>query len=219
MLDYFLFFTIFTIVFSYKFPKTTWYCPNCRFGGDENSVPDLYYCFCKKEIDPSPDLYTGTAPHACQSSCGLFLILIGIIGTVVLTFTPVKINNVSFDVHTMLYCVLMVILGVQTVSFSIITGAYARIVKLYPINDNFLERFFTLQFEKGVVTGIVLFLTGIIISVVGVLAWMKTGFGSLLPASMLRLLLPAVLTLSIGWQIIFTSFLIGIFQIKTKYRN
>ena len=54
---------------------------------------------------------------------GLFLIILGSIGTVVLTITPVKLNNVSLDVHTMLYCVLMVILGVQTLSFSVITGA------------------------------------------------------------------------------------------------
>jgi glycosyltransferase involved in cell wall biosynthesis len=147
---------------------------------------------------------------------GLVLIVLGSLGTGILTFTPVKINNVSLDVHTMLYCVLMVILGVQTVSFSIITGAYARIVKLYPANDKFLERIYSFPVEKGVIAGVILFIAGLALSVAGVSIWVKTGFGKLMPASMLRLLLPAVLTLSIGWQIIFTSFLIGIFQIKTR---
>ncbi len=149
---------------------------------------------------------------------GLFLIILGSIGTVVLTITPVKLNNVSLDVHTMLYCVLMVILGVQTLSFSVITGAYARIAKLYPVEDKFMENILAFPVEKGVLAGSILFAFGIALSVAGVLIWVKTGFGKLMPASMLRILLPAVLTLAIGWQIIFTSFLIGIFQIKTKDR-
>lgn len=147
---------------------------------------------------------------------GLFLMALGIAGTAALSFTTLRINNVSFDVHTLLYCVLMVILGVQTVSFSVITNTYARRVNLYPAGDKIMEGLCSFLTGKGLVAGVVLFISGLALSVAGVYIWAKTGFGKLLPVSMLRLLLPAVLALSIGWQILFTSFLIGILQIKTK---
>jgi len=150
---------------------------------------------------------------------GLLLIALGMAGTSILSFTTIKINNVSFDVHTMLYCVLMVILGVQTVSFSIITNAYARKVNLYPSGDGFMEKLYSLSVDRGLVVGAVIFISGMVLSIIGIQTWAKTGFGRLLPVSMLRILLPAVLALSIGWQIMFTSFLLGILQIKTKDRT
>ena len=115
----------------------------------------------------------------------------------------------------MLFSVLMVIIGVQTVSFSVITNTYARRVRLYPVKDNLLEKLASLSLEKGLIVGSTLFIFGLTMSIVGLVIWAEKSFGDLMPSSMLRLLLPAVLTLSIGCQIIFTSFLIGIFQIKT----
>jgi glycosyltransferase involved in cell wall biosynthesis len=150
---------------------------------------------------------------------GLFLTVLGGLGTILLSFKAVRIGNISFDINTMLFCVLMVILGVQTISFSIITSAYARIIKLYPVNDKFMESFYSFSVLKGAVTGVIIFLIGIFLSAAGISVWAGAGFGSLMPASLLRLLFPAVLALSIGWQIIFTSFLLGIFQIRTKYIN
>ena len=150
---------------------------------------------------------------------GLFLTIIGGIGTIILSFATVRIGNISFDINTMLFCVLMVILGVQTIGFSVITAAYARIIKLYPVNDKFMEDFYSFPVVKGVILGIILFILGILMSIVGVSVWVHAGFGKLLPASLLRLLFPAVLALSIGWQILFTSFLLGIFQIRTKYQK
>ena len=146
---------------------------------------------------------------------GLLLTILGLTGTTILSFTSIKINNISFDVHTMLFSVLMVIIGVQTVSFSVITNTYARRVRLYPVKDNLLEKLASLSLEKGLIVGSTLFIFGLTMSIVGLVIWAEKSFGDLMPSSMLRLLLPAVLTLSIGCQIIFTSFLIGIFQIKT----
>ncbi len=147
---------------------------------------------------------------------GIFLMILGLAGTVVLSFTSIKINHVSLDIHTMLFSVLMVILGVQTISFSVITHAYARIVKLYPAGDSMMERLSSLSLEKGLILGATLFFLGLAMSAAGVVIWAEKGFGDLMPASMLRVLLPAVLALAMGVQILFTSFLLGVFRIRTK---
>jgi glycosyltransferase involved in cell wall biosynthesis len=147
---------------------------------------------------------------------GLLLILLGLIGTCVLSIAPVRINNISLDVHTLLYCVLAVILGVQTVSFSVITNTYARTVKLYPVNDRLMDFISSFSVEIGVLVGTVLFISGLALSAAGITIWGRTGFGNLMPSQMLRILLPAVLAMAIGWQFIFTSLLLGIFRIKTK---
>lgn len=147
---------------------------------------------------------------------GLILIILGLAGTGVLSFTTIKINHVFLDVHTMLFSVLMVILGVQTVSFSIITHAYARIAKLYPVEDSIIEKLSSLSLEKGLIAGVVLIIFGFVLSAAGLIIWAEKGFGSLMPASMLRILLPAVLAMAIGLQILFTSFLLGVFRIRTN---
>ena len=39
-----------------------WFCPQCRHEYPKSDIPRDYYCFCKKEINPPPNLWH--APHS-----------------------------------------------------------------------------------------------------------------------------------------------------------
>ncbi|HRU38281.1 MAG TPA: glycosyltransferase family 2 protein [Candidatus Goldiibacteriota bacterium] len=146
---------------------------------------------------------------------GIFLIIAGLAGTIALSLTSIKINNVSLDVHTMLYSVIMVILGVQIVSFSLISRAFADRMKLFPAKTKLMSFLSSFSMEKGLISGSLLFIAGFALSSAGVIIWANRSFGDLVPSNMLRLLLPAALSLCIGLQVIFTSLLLAVLSIRT----
>lgn len=75
-------------------------------------------------------------------------------------------------------------------------------------------KFFTV--EKGIILGIILFIAGIVASILSVNVWSKASFGELDPTRSLRLIIPAFTAIVLGAQLIFASFFIGILQIKHK---
>ena len=70
--------------------------------------------------------------------------------------------------------------------------------------------------NKGIAIGFILFLLGIIISILGIVVWKKESFGQLDPTFVMRLLIPAVTVIIIGIQILFASFFIGILNIEHR---
>ena len=52
---------------------------------------------------------------------GIFLIVVGLIGGIILTIGQFSVGSVVFGIHTLLYCMIAIILGVNIVYFYIIT--------------------------------------------------------------------------------------------------
>ncbi|XP_011876774.1 PREDICTED: NF-X1-type zinc finger protein NFXL1 [Vollenhovia emeryi] len=45
-----------------------WACPKCRMEYDQEQIPRLYRCFCKKTVDPPHQPWA--IPHSCGETCG-----------------------------------------------------------------------------------------------------------------------------------------------------
>ena len=75
-------------------------------------------------------------------------------------------------------------------------------------------KFFTV--EKGIVVGILLFIAGIVFSILAVTVWSKFSFGELNPNSSMRLTIPAFTAIVLGAELIFSSFFLGILHIEHK---
>ncbi|MDD6194979.1 MAG: glycosyltransferase family 2 protein [Lachnospiraceae bacterium] len=147
---------------------------------------------------------------------GLFLLAIGLILTIVIGVGDLTIGNVGLGVHTMMYAAAAMMVGVNLVMFSLFTRTYARITGFIPAEkkiDAWLDKTST---EKGVVIGLLLFLAGLITTIVAFVIWGHTGFGALSPERMMRITIPAMLLIVIGIEIIFGSFFMGILHIKHK---
>lgn len=147
---------------------------------------------------------------------GVILFVIGFVMTALLTFGNISIGGVGFGVHTMMYGAAAMMVGVNLVLFSLFTRSYASATGYIPADkplDKWLERVST---ERGVVLGLLMFLAGIIITIVAFVIWSKTGFGGLAPEVMMKITIPAMLLIVVGIEVIFGSFFIGILHIKHK---
>ena len=136
--------------------------------------------------------------------------------TVVLSLGNIRIGSVGLGVHTLMYAAAGMMVGVNLVMFSLFVRAYARVTGFIPTGaklDRWLQETST---EKGVLIGILMFLTGAAITVGAFCIWRSSGFGQLSPEIMMRITVPAMILIVVGIEIVFGSFFIGILNIRHK---
>lgn len=141
---------------------------------------------------------------------GLLLVLLGVIISAILMEGPVQINNITLDVHTLLYASGMVIIGFQTVFFYLFSTIFSTKIGLQNKEIWLIkfERLFSL--EKTIGFGIIMILIGLAFSLKSIIYWDKTSFGNLNPSQVFRIVIPAVSFLILGTQLIFNSFFMSI---------
>ncbi len=145
---------------------------------------------------------------------GIFFTAIGAILMVVLVVGHLSINEVGFDINTLLYASALLMIGVNVIFFNAFTRTYARTSGFIPVEESNKKHFWTV--DKGIFFGAFLFLIGLILTIVALVWWGRNSFGALNPQYMMRLTIPAVTCMIVGIQILFGSFFIGILEIKHK---
>jgi len=146
---------------------------------------------------------------------GLFLFLIGTICSGIIIVFDVVVSGIHFDVNTLIYTSVISIIGFQLLLYYVLTKKYAISTKFIPITkiDNYLIKF---TMNKGIFIGSLLVLIGLIGSILAVFCWSLHDFGSLNASQMLRLTIPTLITFVCGIQLMFSSFFLGILEIKIK---
>jgi glycosyltransferase involved in cell wall biosynthesis len=147
---------------------------------------------------------------------GLALMGFGTVLSCLLLFGPLQVGSVVFDVHTLLYAAMAVILGFQCAAFAVFTKVFAISEKFLPEDPRMhkISRFVSL--ETGLIVGVFLVLVGIAGAVYSLVSWEMTGFGTMEPRQTLRVVIPSVTSLTIGVQIILYSFFLSILDLKRK---
>ena len=126
------------------------------------------------------------------------------------------LGSVMLDVHTLLYCATAVFIGFQAVLFAVFTKIFAISAGLLP-PDSRLDRLYCVySLEKGLLFGAVLTILGLISSIYAVSDWSARSFGPLEPTETLRIAIPAALSLTLGCQIILSSFFLSILGMGRK---
>jgi hypothetical protein len=129
---------------------------------------------------------------------------------------PRHFGRVTLDVHTMLYAALAVILGFQAMVFAVFTKTFAIGEKLLPADSRLYQLFQYITLEVGLVVGALLILSGFGGSIYAVVLWSRQSFGPLETARVLRMVIPAVLSLALGFQVVFASFFMSVLGLKRK---
>jgi len=119
-----------------------------------------------------------------------------------------------FDIHTLLYAGIAIIIGFQAVSFAIFTKIFAITEGLLPEDPRFNRLFHYIDLEKGLILGSTLLLIGIAGSFYAFFAWEFYAFGSLSPSQMMRIVIPSVISLCLGFQITLASFFLSVLGLK-----
>jgi len=147
---------------------------------------------------------------------GISTIIVGLSITLILLPKPLTVGSVKFDVLTMLYSAIMVIIGVQILTFYYMSKIFAVKMGL-DNNKQWLSDFYKyFSLEKGLALGGAMLLLGIILTIYSIILWNNKSFGNLNPSFMLRIIIPSVTSLMLGIQMIFNSFYISILGLKTK---
>jgi glycosyltransferase involved in cell wall biosynthesis len=147
---------------------------------------------------------------------GLALMAAGLIVSFMLLPGPRSIGQVHFDAQTLLYSGMAIVLGFQAVIFAIFTKVFAISEGLLPEDPKLTRALGLLSLEGGLVVGSLLFLFGLALSSYAVGVWGERSFGALDPSRTLRLIVPAVVSLTLGCQIVLSSFFLSVLQLRRR---
>jgi glycosyltransferase involved in cell wall biosynthesis len=147
---------------------------------------------------------------------GITLILVGLAGCAWLLPGPRMVHGIGFDVHTLLYAFVFVLMGFQLAAFAVFTKVFAIAEGLLP-EDARLNQFFRyVTLETGLIIGTLLILLGLGGSIFAISGWARASFGALDPGRILRIVMPAVFALTLGVQVICSSFFLSILGLRRK---
>jgi glycosyltransferase involved in cell wall biosynthesis len=147
---------------------------------------------------------------------GFALMAIGALLGAWLLPSPRVIANVTFDVHTMLYAAVFVLLGFQSIAFAVFTKFFAISESLLPPDPALNKLFEYVTLEVGLAIGALITVTGLVISVYAVGAWGSKHFGALDYSHTMRLVIPAALFITLGAQTIFASFFMSVLGLRRR---
>ncbi|MFC4534199.1 glycosyltransferase family 2 protein [Sphaerisporangium dianthi] len=145
---------------------------------------------------------------------GLVLMAIGLTVGTALTFGPVYIGKLAFDIDTLVGASAGVVIGFQAVLFALFTKVYAAEEGFLPEDRRIARLVDVVTLEKGLVAGGLLALAGLGGLVASLAHWQVRNFGALIPAESLRLVVPSATALIMSFQTIFASLFISILGIR-----
>ncbi len=145
---------------------------------------------------------------------GLLLMLLGIITSSILIYNPITIGSITFDVHTLLFTTVSILIGFQFILFYGLTKVYTVENDLLPKSKNYDRQFKFINLEKGLITGVVLILIGLTLSIIASTNWYELSFGDITNSNTLRLVIPAITSMFLGVQVILFSLFFSILGLK-----
>ena len=147
---------------------------------------------------------------------GLAAIIIGLITWAYLLPSPQLINGIRLDVHTLLYGALLLMLGYQSVIFAVFTKVFAISEGLLPQDPRLEKHLSEVSLEKGLICGGLALLLGIAGSILALVNWEMKGFGGLNPSDTLRVVIPSVTAIALGFQTMLSSLFLSVLQLRRR---
>jgi glycosyltransferase involved in cell wall biosynthesis len=147
---------------------------------------------------------------------GLILMLAGTIISARLLLGPQIIEGISFDVHTLVYSALAIMLGYQSVIFAYFTKLFAITEGLLPEDPRLTRLFKYVSLESGLIAGAAMVIGGVSASVYAVSVWKAHSFGALDPFHTLRIVIPAAALIAMGSQTILSSFFLSVLGLRRR---
>jgi glycosyltransferase involved in cell wall biosynthesis len=147
---------------------------------------------------------------------GIVLMVIGLALGLWLIPAPRSIGPLGLDVHTLLYAAAAVLIGYQAALFAIFSKVFAIGAGLMPEDRRLARVNRFVRLEAGLAVGALLALAGLAGSLYAVGVWGSTSFGPLSPTQTLRLVIPSVTAMIIGFETILASFFLSVLGLVRK---
>jgi hypothetical protein len=146
---------------------------------------------------------------------GLALMALGLGTLAILMPAPLPVGDVTFDIHTMMFAAIAVLLGFAALTFGVSTKIFAIGEGLLPPDPHLSRAFRYITLEVGLAVGVLVFCAGVIGSGMALWRWRALGFGPI-SDNLLRLVIPSTLGLALGFQIVLTSFFLSVLGLRTR---
>lgn len=147
---------------------------------------------------------------------GIALFAAGVAVSAALLPGPRKIGDVTFDVHTLLFAAMAILIGFQSIVFATFTKIFAISEGLLPEDPRLSRAFRYVTLETGLVAGILLILAGAAAWGLGLEFWRIRAFGPLDPEETLRVVIPGVVCFTLGFQIVLSSFFLSVLGMSRR---
>ena len=150
---------------------------------------------------------------------GAFLFVLGMAVGVWLLPGPRQIGRVELDIHTLLVAGFASLSGFQLIVFGVFTKLFAIREGLHPPSELLTRVARYARLEVGVGAGLLTALSGLSLLGYATWTWHAVDFGGLLPGVTMRQVIPAVVLLSMGIQMLFSSFFLSVMGLRSHPRN
>ena len=147
---------------------------------------------------------------------GLVLMAAGLALGGALLVGPVKIGGVGLDVNALLYCMVAVLVGFQSVLFAMLARAFAVNEALLPPSVHVDRAFRVVTLERGILVGGLLLLVGLGISVYSLVHWGSAGFGALNTRDGIRLVVPGATATVLGFEVVLASMFLSLLGLARR---
>ena len=147
---------------------------------------------------------------------GIALFALGAILAGMLLPGPIRLGNVVFDVHTLLFAAMAILIGFQSIVFATFTKIFAISEGLLPEDPRLTRMFRYITLEVGLVVGSLLILAGAGAWVLGLEYWRIRQFGPLDPEKTLRIVIPGVVCFTLGFQVVLSSFFLSVLGMSRR---
>jgi glycosyltransferase involved in cell wall biosynthesis len=147
---------------------------------------------------------------------GLALLVAGLAGMAWLLPDERTIGGVTFDVSTLLYAALAIVIGLQAVYFFVTARWFAINEGLLPDDPRFRRLVGAVTLEAGLVAGALLAAAGLGLSVYALATWDDAGFGRLSYPDILRIVIPGSTLITCGLQTMLSSLFLSMLALKRR---
>lgn len=147
---------------------------------------------------------------------GMVMTVLGLLGALTLEISPLYIGDIHLDAGTLMVSCMGLVIGIQLVAFACFAKVFAISEGLLPPDPRFAGVLRVLTLEKGLIAGALIFFVGIVLLLLAVLKWSATGFGALPYDENLRRVIGASTAITVGMQIMASSWFLGVLGLKTR---
>jgi glycosyltransferase involved in cell wall biosynthesis len=147
---------------------------------------------------------------------GVSLFAGGIIVGALLLPGPFMVGNVGFDVDTLLFAAMAVLIGFQSIVFAGFTKLFGISEGLLPEDPRLTLLFRYITLEVGLVVGVLLIFAGTGAWVLGLAYWRSHHFGPLDTEKTLRIVIPGLVCFTLGFQTILSSFFLSVLGMSRR---
>jgi glycosyltransferase involved in cell wall biosynthesis len=148
---------------------------------------------------------------------GLALFITGLLAMASLLPGPRHLARVGFDIHTLFYASLSVVVGYQAVLFWVFAKIHGGREGIVPPDPRFHGIVGIFRLEVGLIGGAVLLAIGLVLAGFALGSWGTAQFGPLSPTAVMRLVIPSGTAILLGFQTAYSAFFMSVLDIRATH--